>query len=120
MDLLESLTLAVQWIFETSLKASVLIVIILCLQWVLRHRLPAKWRYTLWGLLILRLVIPFELESRLSIFNLFPVGREEIAPVAYNVGEILEPLPAIHVEDKAVFSLPVVESPFVEDVPWKN
>ena len=41
-------------------------------QLIFRGRLPVRWHYCLWLLLLIRLAIPWLPESRISIFNLVP------------------------------------------------
>ena len=64
------------WVLETSLQASVVVVLILLTQWLLRHRLPVRWYYGLWLALVIRLILPVAPESPLSIFNLIDQGWE--------------------------------------------
>ncbi|MBN2088516.1 WG repeat-containing protein [candidate division KSB1 bacterium] len=61
-----------EWLFKTSLKATVLIALILIVQLLFRRKMSARWQYALWLLLIIRLILPFEIESRISLFNLVP------------------------------------------------
>lgn len=61
-----------EWLFKSSLKASILIVLILIIQFLFRRKMSARWQYALWFLLIIRLILPFEIESRISLFNLVP------------------------------------------------
>jgi beta-lactamase regulating signal transducer with metallopeptidase domain len=60
------------WLLWTTIQGSVLIVLILLIQLILRRRLPVRWHYLLWGLLLIRLAVPWLPESRISIFNLVP------------------------------------------------
>ena len=69
MNYLETLIDFSQWLFLTSLKASVVVGIILMLRFLHRKRLPAKWQHALWFLLILRLILPFEIPSPMSLYN---------------------------------------------------
>ncbi len=55
-----------------SIQSSVLIILIVLVQKVLRDRLGIRWHYFLWGLLLIRLAIPWLPESKISIFNLVP------------------------------------------------
>ena len=55
-----------------SIQSSVLIVLIVLVQIVLRRRLGIRWHYFLWGLLLIRLAMPWLPESKISIFNLVP------------------------------------------------
>ena len=60
------------WLLWASLQGTVLIVMIMIIQRILRRRLPAHWHYFLWVLLLIRLAIPWLPESKMSIFNLVP------------------------------------------------
>jgi beta-lactamase regulating signal transducer with metallopeptidase domain/Tol biopolymer transport system component len=61
-----------QWLLKTSLQGSLLICLILLVKSVLRGRLPIRWHYYLWLLLLVRLALPWAPQSRLSMFNLIP------------------------------------------------
>jgi beta-lactamase regulating signal transducer with metallopeptidase domain len=58
------------WLLRVSLQASVLAALVLCVQWLLAHRLPPAWRYGLWLLVLIRLALPWSPRSEWSIFNL--------------------------------------------------
>ncbi len=60
------------WLLWASLQGTVLIVMIVIIQKILRRRLPVHWHYLLWLLLLIRLAIPWLPESKMSIFNLVP------------------------------------------------
>lgn len=77
---MQILTSFANWLFQTSLKASILAGFILLIQFIFRKKLSPQWRYALWLLLLVRLVLPFEIESRLSVFNWIEVENfnEEI------------------------------------------
>jgi beta-lactamase regulating signal transducer with metallopeptidase domain len=66
-----------EWLLQTTLQASLLIFLILLVQLILRGKLGVHWRYCLWLLLLIRLVLPWAPESRISVFNLVPrwVGK---------------------------------------------
>ncbi len=57
---------------DVSRKASVIILLIMIIKRVLGNRLSPGWHYGLWFMLILRLILPWPLESGMSIYNLFP------------------------------------------------
>jgi beta-lactamase regulating signal transducer with metallopeptidase domain len=61
-----------EWLLQTTIQASLLIFLILLVQLMLRGRLGVRWHYCLWLLLLIRLVLPWAPESRMSIFNLIP------------------------------------------------
>jgi beta-lactamase regulating signal transducer with metallopeptidase domain len=56
-------------LLRASWQASVLIVLVLLLRWVLRRALPPEWRSWFWLLVLIRLSLPFSFESPWSIFN---------------------------------------------------
>ncbi|MGB2863031.1 MAG: M56 family metallopeptidase [Sedimentisphaerales bacterium] len=60
------------WLLWASLQGTVLIVLIVLIQIILRRRLPVRWHYIIWLLLLIRLAIPWLPESKMSIFNLVP------------------------------------------------
>ncbi|MEJ2705524.1 MAG: M56 family metallopeptidase, partial [Sedimentisphaerales bacterium] len=60
------------WLLWTTIQGSVLIVLIVLIQLVLRRRLPVRWHYLLWVLLLIRLAVPWLPESKMSLFNLVP------------------------------------------------
>ena len=60
------------WLFESTVNSTILICLILAIRGMTRKKLPAWWTYGLWLLLVLRILIPWGLESRLSIYNLIP------------------------------------------------
>lgn len=71
-SLFELLVSSSRWFFFTSLKASILIPIILLVQILLRQKISARWNYALWFILLIRLVLPFEIENKFNIFSLLP------------------------------------------------
>jgi beta-lactamase regulating signal transducer with metallopeptidase domain len=65
-SLLES---AFAWALQTSLAALVLVGLILCLLVLFSKVLTPRWRYTLWLLVVVRLLLPAVPSSSLSVFN---------------------------------------------------
>jgi len=57
-------------LLKDSCQAAVLILLVLAAQWALRHRLSPRWRYSLWLLVVIRLVLPCTIPSSTSLFNL--------------------------------------------------
>ncbi|TKJ37012.1 MAG: hypothetical protein CEE38_08905 [Planctomycetes bacterium B3_Pla] len=60
------------WLLRTTLQAALLFCLIMLVQLVLRGRLPIRWHYCLWLLLLIRLATPWLPESKISIFNWVP------------------------------------------------
>src|SRR5436309_997838 len=59
-----------RWVMQTTWQAAVLAGLILLAQRLFHKRLSPAWRYGLWLLLVVRLLIPVPPQSALSIFNL--------------------------------------------------
>ncbi len=61
------------WLFESTLHISLFICLIIVLKAVTRGKLPAWCSYGLWIILVFRMLLPWGIETPLSIFNFFPV-----------------------------------------------
>ncbi|MDA2434104.1 M56 family metallopeptidase [Bacillus cereus] len=57
------------WLIETSIMASILVVLILCIKVLFRNKLTPRWQYMLWIILIIRLVLPWSPDSSYSIYS---------------------------------------------------
>ena len=62
---------SVNWLLNNSLQAGVLVLLVLLVQWIFRRQLTSRWRFALWWVVIVRLVLPFGPESAVSVFNFF-------------------------------------------------
>lgn len=70
------------WLLETTLIASVVIVLILAAQKLLGSRLGPRWCHALWLVLLLRMVLPWTPPSPVSLRNLIPAPIERTQPPA--------------------------------------
>src|SRR5947209_1654752 len=70
------------WLLRATWQASVLIIMVLLVQRLLRGWLNPRYRYGLWLLVVIRLAVPFSLESRWSVFNVFSSGGSGLPGVA--------------------------------------
>ena len=66
------------WLIKTSVQSSVIILIVLAVKLLLANKLTAKWHYLLWGLVIVRMVMPGGPQSSFSIYNLMPNGEKQV------------------------------------------
>lgn len=57
------------WLIESTIHVSILICLIFIIKILTRQKLPAWWHYGLWLLLVIRMLMPWSIESRLSPFN---------------------------------------------------
>ncbi|KAA0764390.1 M56 family metallopeptidase [Bacillus sp. SH5-2] len=58
------------WVIETSIMASILVGLILCIKILLKNKLPPRWQYLLWIILIVRLLLPWSPDSSYSIYSI--------------------------------------------------
>jgi len=65
------------WLLWASIQGSVLIVLIVLVQIILRGKLGIRWHYLLWGLLLIRLAVPWLPQSKMSVFNLLPKSIQQ-------------------------------------------
>lgn len=77
-------------LLRASWQASVLIALVLLFRRVLQTKLRPEWRFWLWALVLLRLSLPYSLESSLSIFN---YASFDIPAISRSEGKV-EPEPA--------------------------
>jgi bla regulator protein blaR1 len=69
MESLNSLVTFTNWLFLASIKAIVVVALVIIVQILFRKKLSAKWQHALWFLVIAKLVLPFEVPSPASIYN---------------------------------------------------
>ena len=69
-------------LFRATWQASVLVAFVLVAQWILGAKLPARWRYNLWLIVLVRLALPITPSSRLSVYNFIPHRSPPPVPVA--------------------------------------
>jgi len=69
------------WLFDATLKGSVVILLVAAVQLTLGRRVPARWRHALWLLVLVRLLLPAVPSSRFSLFNLLPVTAAAQPPL---------------------------------------
>jgi beta-lactamase regulating signal transducer with metallopeptidase domain len=62
------------WTWQTSLRASILILLVLLVCRVLGRRLPPVWHYGLWFLVVVRLLLPVAPPASFSLLNAVPSG----------------------------------------------
>jgi beta-lactamase regulating signal transducer with metallopeptidase domain len=65
------------WLLWVSIQGSVLIVLIILVQIILRGKLGIRWHYLLWLLLLIRLAVPWLPQSKISVFNLLPKSIQQ-------------------------------------------
>ena len=61
----------VNGLLNHSLQAGVLVLLVLFVQFVCKRQLASRWRFALWWIVLLRLALPVNPPSAISLFNLF-------------------------------------------------
>ncbi|MFS0727997.1 DUF4850 domain-containing protein [Paenibacillus sp. 1P07SE] len=69
-----------QRLLTASVSASAVIGLILLIRLLLRGKLPIGWQYALWGVLLIRLLIPWSPESTFSLQRLVPAQLMQLVP----------------------------------------
>ncbi|WP_245583554.1 M56 family metallopeptidase [Paenibacillus assamensis] len=77
-SLYASLLSIFEWVIQASFMASILVIFVLVLQFIMKNKLEARWHYLLWMPVVIRLLLPWAPESSLSVYNMFAL--ESIAP----------------------------------------
>ncbi|MCW1238513.1 M56 family metallopeptidase [Bacillus pretiosus] len=65
------------WMIETSIMASILVGLILCIKVLFRNKLTPRWQYMLWIILIIRLVLPWSPDSSYSIYSILTYKNDD-------------------------------------------
>ena len=63
------LNVVLDWLLNYSLQVSALVLLVLLVQWVFRRQLTNRWRFALWWIVLIRLLVPIGPESTMSLFN---------------------------------------------------
>ncbi len=71
-----------EMILQTTVGASILVVLVLLLMFALGKRYNQKWRYWVWMFIALRLVLPFDIPHEVSLFT-FSIPEEKTV-ITYN------------------------------------
>jgi len=100
----EQLSFFFGWVLRSTAQISVLVCLILIIKAVLQNRLQARWHYCLWIVLLVRMLMPWAPESRMSVFNLIPDLKfetkrqndinKDVLPVAYIDTDTIAAMPA--------------------------
>ncbi len=70
------MTLLIPW----AVTSSVLILIVLAARFLLKDRLSARLRYALWGVVLLRLLVPLQVELPAPVSDSLPLLASNLAP----------------------------------------
>jgi len=65
--------ISLSWLISYTRDISILICMIFLIKFIAGKRLPAWWSYSLWLILLVRMLIPWRIENRLNISNLLNI-----------------------------------------------
>ncbi|SEK78293.1 Signal transducer regulating beta-lactamase production, contains metallopeptidase domain [Paenibacillus sp. cl141a] len=99
--IVERIPSVVKWIVETSFVTTVMVVLILAIRMMLKHRMPIKWQYGMWFVLMARMILPWAPESGMSLFNMFPFMERQASSAVMNSAQVISGghaggLPPVH------------------------
>ena len=83
--------LMIQW----AITSSALILIVLAVRYLFRNKLSARLRYALWGVVLLRLLVPFQVELPAPVSDNLPV-------LASNLAQDMKP----RLDDTMLYAIP--------------
>lgn len=86
------------WVIETSIMASIVVGLILCVKILLRNKLTPRWQYMLWLILIVRLLLPWSPNSSYSIYSILSYSTG--TSVSFHQDPIIVSLPKEHIQTK--------------------
>ncbi|WP_258880673.1 M56 family metallopeptidase [Clostridium estertheticum] len=72
-----------KWVLYSTALASILSSIILLFKLLLKNKLGVRWHYAIWLIIVIRLLIPYGLQSSLSLFNLIEFNSNQVTKVTY-------------------------------------
>lgn len=70
------------FVIDTTIKGSVVILLVTLVQRLVGRQIGARWRHALWLVVLLRLALPAGPASRWSVFNLLPLRESGPGPAA--------------------------------------
>src|SRR5205814_5258917 len=85
-----SLTGVGEWLLRASWQAGVLAILILVIQWIAGSRLSARWRYNLWMLVVLRLVLPAVPATHWSVHNWIALPHKTVPALPNRVEKAVD------------------------------
>lgn len=77
------------WVWSTSAKVSILIVLLLTIKFVFKNKIGARLHYLLWSVVIISLILPWTPQSSLSLYNLTSPSMQESSVIFEDVNNSL-------------------------------
>ncbi|MBU3190675.1 phosphodiester glycosidase family protein [Clostridium bowmanii] len=74
-----------KWVLYSTALASILSLIILAFKFFIKDKLGVRWHYAIWLIVIIRLLIPYGIQSSLSIFNIINFKSTTVVQVPYSI-----------------------------------
>lgn len=90
---MNTLTLLFDWLLAASLRASVLTLAVVAVQWMLHCHLSPRWRYALWLPVLAVLLMPVLPQSRWSVESAFLSAPRQQAVTVHEVAVVAAAIP---------------------------
>jgi len=74
-----------KWVLYSTAMASLLSLIIFAFKFLIKDKLGVRWHYAIWLIVIIRLLIPYGLQSSFSIFNIINFKSTTVTQVSYSI-----------------------------------
>jgi TonB family protein len=75
--MLSGLSTFFSWLMDYTIDISILICVIFIIKSIVARKLPAWWHYSLWMVLLLRMILPWQINTPLTITNVVPITIDE-------------------------------------------
>lgn len=105
-------------VLSVSAMATVLVLLIFLVRWLLKNQLKPRWTYWLWMLLAVRLLLPWTPESSFSVFNLIPLETNETSTASHRAA--LENEPAAESKPASEAATPTQPTEPIAQPPWSG
>ncbi|WP_338114465.1 M56 family metallopeptidase [Tissierella carlieri] len=90
-------------ILKMSLSSISLILVIIIIRALTLHKLPKKTFLVLWGVALYRLLIPFSLSSRFSIYTIADILKNKVSTI--NIPSMVTTMPNIGMTDNSISTM---------------
>lgn len=78
------------WLWDASYRTAIVIVAVLLIRRLLLRKFPAKYSYYLWFVVALSLVLPVQIASPISLYNVVPNGSEVAKQISTRSQKVLQ------------------------------
>ena len=103
---------ALDWLWQTTIAAAILAVVALLIQWTCERIIGPRWTYSLWLLVVIRLMMPTAPASKFSLFNV-SASRPSSEVIQINEPPMSPTTPARPVANVSAAPAPIPSPPLL-------